>query len=288
MKSNQLKKQILKEGLGLALGGGAVRGFFHIGILLALEERKISISYIAGISIGSLIGGLYAMGYSANEVLTIMNTYTNSSKLWQSVSPTLLNKTGFFSGKTMIKEINKLANNRTIEQLDIPFICRAADIIHFKEVIFSKGNVGSAIKASCSIPGVFTAEENKADNKLVDGCILGSVPISLLRKFFHGPILASNLITYNNINTTSAKLLQTAFQNDIFSKILPFTDTMIRSYYLMQSRISQLEYQLDPPEMAIDFDGFYYPNVTNIKDIKDRLVDDGYRATILALEKINL
>jgi len=287
MKKKQLKKQIENHGLGLALGGGAVRGFFHIGILLALEEKKIPVTYIAGISIGSLIGGFYAMGYSANKVLEIMNTHTNLSKLWQSISPTLLNRTGFFSGKTMISEINTLASNRTIEQLDIPFICRSADIIHFKEVVFTKGDIGSAIKASCSIPGLFTTD-NYNEEKLVDGCILGSVPISLLRRHFNGPILASNLISYNNISSTSAKVLQNSFQNDIISKIFPFTDSMIRSYYLMQSYISQLEYSVDPPEIDINFNGIYYPNVTNIKEIKDRLVDDGYQTTIKKLEKINL
>lgn len=279
-----LRNKIKIQGLGLALGGGAARGFFHIGVLKALEEYDIPIKYIAGISIGSLIGAFFAMGYNSNEILDIMKKQTELRTLFFCVSPTL-NKRGFFSGKKMISEINQLAQNRTIEQLNIPFICRAVDLIHFKEVIFDQGNIGEAVKSSCAVPGVFVPEDQ--DNELlVDGGILGSVPIKLLKSYYSGPILTSNLISYNNVDSEQAKKITEHFSDNILYKISPISDIVIRSFYLMQSHLYTLEFEKYSPELSVEFHGTYDPNFFTIFDTMDQLVDDGYTATIKVLKKL--
>ncbi len=285
IKEILIKNRIKNQGLGIALGGGASRGFFHIGVLQALEDYKIPIKHIAGISIGSLVGGLYAMGYSAKEVLDFMSKYADVSTLLATLSPTLLDKKGFLRSDKLVIEINKLAGNKPIEKLKIPFVCRAADLMHFKEVIFDKGDIGRAIKASCTIPGVFVPEQTETE-VLVDGGVLGSVPLKLLKSYFKGPTLASNLISYNNISSTHAQEIMKHFSDNIFYKILPVSDLVLRSFYLMQSHMSILEYQEYTPDIDIEFHGSYDPSITNIADIKDDLVQDGYNATESALKKL--
>ncbi|MGL4676802.1 MAG: patatin-like phospholipase family protein [Brevinema sp.] len=275
---NTLKQEIERQGLGLALGGGSVRGFFHIGVLKALEEFNITVSYIAGISIGSVVGGLYAYGYKAQELLTILSEHIHFASLFNSATLSF-HKQGFFSGKVMIQEINKLVNGQTIEQLAIPFACRAIDVQNFKEVIFDSGNLGKAIKASCAIPGVFTPEENKDSEMLVDGGALGSVPFALLENKFQGPSLISNLISYDDIDGNQAKHITEAFSKNIIYKLLPFTETIFRSFYFMQSYISILELEKYKPDLYVAFKDVYSPSITNIQDIKDLLVADGYDQT---------
>ena len=285
LRNTLLKERIQIHGLGLALGGGSVRGFFHIGVLQALEELDIKIAHIAGISIGSLVGGLHAIGYTSSQILDILNKHAQFKSLLNMVSPTI-NKQGFFSGKQMILEINKLADNKKIEELKIPFSCRAVDLRYFKEVIFDEGDLGKAIRASCSIPGIFTPEENEESELLVDGGILGSVPLALLQSKFNGPTLASNLIDYTNINFAQAEHLNTSFSQNIIHKILPFTDNVLRSFYLMQSYITILEYEKYKPNITIEFNETYYPSVTNILQIKDQLVLDGYKQTKKQMQEI--
>lgn len=282
-----LKKKIKKYGLGLALGGGDVRGFFHIGVLQALEEKKIPISFIAGVSIGSLLGSIYAMGYSADELLDIIENKTQFFQLLTTFDLNILPKTGIFSGAKIIDEINTLAGNRTIEELNIPFICRAADILHFKEVVFSQGDIGLAVKASCSIPGFFSAVEYN-HQILVDGSVLGPVPIQLIKKYFHGPILASNLIAYDSLDDEHAHKVNRSIKDDLLSRILPVADPVIKSFLLIQSRITALEYQITPPDISVQFSGLYHPTLSNMQKIKYKLINDGYQTAISALEKIGL
>ncbi|MGL5956200.1 MAG: patatin-like phospholipase family protein [Brevinema sp.] len=282
---SQLKKQIEREGLGLALGGGSVRGFFHIGVLQALEELNIPISYITGISIGSVVGGLYAYGYRSQDLLEILSQHTNFITLLNSVSPSF-DKQGFFSGKVMIQEINNLVDGSTIEQFTIPFACRAVDVQNFKEVIFDSGNLGKAVKASCAIPGIFTPEENEDSEMLVDGGALGSVPFALLEQKFQGPSLISNLISYDHIDGDQAKSITEAFSKNIIYKLLPFTETIFRSLYFMHSYISILELEKYKPDLYVVFKDTYSPSITNIQDSKDLLVTDGYHQTRQLLHNI--
>lgn len=286
LKKIILKKRIVSQGLGLALGGGASRGFFHIGLLKALEEYQISIKYIAGISIGSLIGGLYAYGYSADEILDILDQNTQPLSLINSISPTF-NKDGLFTGKGMVDLLNKLVDYQHIENFKIPFACRAVDVENFKEVILDKGNAGLAIKASCAIPGIFTPEKvNTGTGILVDGGALGGVPFALLRSKFSGPMLASNLISYDNLSSSDAEKFSDEIAKNVLCKLLPSTELLIRSFYLMQTYISELEVEKFKPEIYIQFKGLYNPHIMNIKEVKDTLVNDGYQQTKKILENI--
>ncbi len=286
LKNLVLKKRIESQGLGLALGGGSVRGFFHIGLLRALEEHKIPISYIAGISVGSMVGGLYAYGYNSNAILEIFNEQSKTTNLLTAATPSLFNGQGMFSGEKMIDIFNKLVFNSKIEDFRIPFSCRAIDIQNFKEVIFDSGDAGKAIKASCSVPGVFTPEENEESDMLVDGGMLGPVPFELLQNNFDGPKLAANIISFDNISQSQAEEFAEDLSKNVIYKLLPVSDVLLRTFYIMQSYVSSLEVEKYNPDLYVEFKGSYNPSITNINEVKDRLVLDGYNETMKALKEI--
>jgi NTE family protein len=162
--------------IGLALGGGGLRGISHIGILKQLEKNNFRIKAIAGTSIGGLVGALYAAGYSSSELEKYAHL-TEFSKLFRrkySDPPSLLGLQGV---ETILRELLK---DKNIEHLEIPFACTAVDIRTSQEIILSKGNVVQAVLATIAVPGIFppTIINNRT---LVDGGILDPVPVSVTR-----------------------------------------------------------------------------------------------------------
>ncbi|MGL4394050.1 MAG: patatin-like phospholipase family protein [Brevinema sp.] len=282
-----IKKKIQSKGLGLALGGGGMRGFFHLGVLKALEEDKIPVSYVAGVSIGSLVGGLFASGFNTKEISDILDDHTES--LFDLIgvgSPSLkFHNKGFLTGEKIMKELNRLVDNKKIEDLPIPFVCRAIDIENFTEVIFDQGNLGFAVKASCSIPGIFSPNivDSKDDHEhysvLVDGGVTGSVPVGIVKERFDGVCLASNLFMYEGMDEKQLHTFNQAFNKYRPFKALPFTEPLIRSFYMNQSYITRLEYQLYKPELTVALDSSYIPSINNLQKLKISLTLDGYTQT---------
>lgn len=275
-----LKYKISSQGLGLALGGGGARGFFHIGVLKALEEYNVPISYITGISIGSLIGALFAGGYSSSDIYKILSDHTKSfHEVIEIASLTFHNHTGLFNGGKLITEINHLLGNKKIEELKIPFACRAVNINKFTEIVFDSGNIGIAVKASCAIPGVFTADDQQEEGLVVDGGMMGPVPIQLLKSKFHGPSLAVNLINYDHLTDSQVKELSNSFKKTKTLSAIPFSEPLMRSFYMMQSYITKLEYESYKPDLRVEFSGMIIPSIFKISEFKDKMVDEGYFKT---------
>ncbi|HQH40844.1 MAG TPA: patatin-like phospholipase family protein, partial [Bacteroidales bacterium] len=181
--------------IGLVLSGGAAKGLAHIGVLKVLEEAGIPIDMVAGTSMGSIVGGLYALGYSADSLEKIAlsqnwasllldeisrNNYSNDEKdefdkymvsfPVKNLRPRLPG--GLKTGQNISLFLNRLTlpafNISDFSQLPRPFLCIAADIVTGEEVVLTKGNLAQALRASMAIPSVFTPV--KIDNHLlVDG-----------------------------------------------------------------------------------------------------------------------
>ena len=160
--------------LSLVLGSGGARGLAHIGIIHELEERGFTIASIAGCSIGSLIGGIYAAGklaefedwVSAISKVDIVNLLDIA---WE--------KNGLVKGDKIMETLTELVGDLRIEDLDIPFTAVAADIANEKEVWLNHGPLFDAIRASISLPFFFTPVPYK-NSFLIDGGVLNPVPIA--------------------------------------------------------------------------------------------------------------
>lgn len=167
-----------KKTVSLVLSSGGARGMAHIGAIEALEESGYEIVSIAGCSAGALVGGMHASGnlpkfkdWICNldriDVFSLMD-FTISSK-------------GFIKGVKVFGALQKIIDDCQIEDLRIPFVCNAVEIPGGKEHIFRKGSLYSAIRASASIPTVFTPSKIHG-KEFIDGSILNPIPLNLIPK----------------------------------------------------------------------------------------------------------
>lgn len=161
--------------IGLVLSGGGSRGFGHLGVLKALDELHIKPKVISGASAGSLIGALYAAGYSPIEIAEIIQKRGVSGNI-----KFAFNKMGLFSMDKVEKLLREYIPENSFEKLKIPIIIAATDIRRGELVYFKTGNnLAKAITASCAIPGVFSPViiEGKS---YIDGGVLNNMPVEPL------------------------------------------------------------------------------------------------------------
>jgi len=173
--------------IALVLGAGASRGFAHIGVLKVLESNKIPIHMIVGTSAGSFVGSLYAYGYNAFQ-LQKMSFSIEKGDIVDITIP----DNGFIKGEKLEEYINEKVRNTPLEKLRIPFFAVATDIQNGQEVIFGKGNTGTAVRASCSIPGIFNPA--KISGRIyVDGGVASPVAVDAARKLGADIVIAVDI-----------------------------------------------------------------------------------------------
>lgn len=161
--------------IGLALSGGGVRGFAHIGALRALEDVGIKPDIIAGVSAGSVVASFYAAGMTADEIFNLFSNIDMSKFLQVDIT-----KSGFLKLDKFKKFIAKNLPVDNIEQLQLPTIIAATDIEQQHEMAFTQGNIAERVIASCSIPLVFKPVKI-GDSYYVDGGVLHNLPSYYLR-----------------------------------------------------------------------------------------------------------
>ncbi|HLJ88187.1 MAG TPA: patatin-like phospholipase family protein [Candidatus Angelobacter sp.] len=162
--------------IGLALGGGFARGLAHIGVLKVIEREKIPIDFIAGTSVGSVIGASFASGMSATEMEEIA-----SQVRFKDFSRWSFSRLGLFSNDKMTVFLKKILRCKTFEELSIPMAVAATDVITGEPVIFTSGDLVDPVRASCAYPGMFLPV-NINGRLLVDGLLAHSVPAAPLRQ----------------------------------------------------------------------------------------------------------
>lgn len=164
--------------LGVALGGGVVRSFANIGVLNVLAREHIRIDYLVGTSAASIIGAIYATGISirqANEIA--LNTRWKDMLAISWRNPWM----GIFSSKNIERFLEKHCRCKYFEELQIPFGVVVADLMTGDERLFTSGAIAPAVRASCSIPGLFTPVMI-GKRLYIDGCYVNQIPASAARK----------------------------------------------------------------------------------------------------------
>jgi len=177
-------------GIGLALGGGGARGWAHLGVLRALAERNIKIDAYAGTSVGSLVGGFAAAG----KICELENILADLDlkQIFYLFAEKKLPKSGLVDGRKIVELIRSHVGQPNIEQLPVSYSAVATDIENGREVVFDKGDLVTAIRASIAIPGVFTPV-NHHGRYLLDGGLVNPLPVSVLRARGIKRIIAVNL-----------------------------------------------------------------------------------------------
>ena len=249
-----------KAVVALALGGGASKGFAHIGIIKVLKENNIPVKVVTGTSAGSIVGSLYASGMSPDR-LELEAEILGKTDL---VDLTL-SSSGFIKGEKLQNYINQKVGNRPIQQLPIKFAAVATDFESGKAVAFNRGNVGQAVRASASIPNVFQPTMI-GGRRYVDGGLSQPVPVSAAKK------QGANFIIAVDISARPVKNVNQGF----FSYLDQTFNVM--SIPLLQHELGQANVVIKPQVLEMGSIGGF--------DQKRRAIQLGEEAARAALPEI--
>jgi NTE family protein len=176
-----------KKRFGLALGGGAARGFAHIGVLKALDEAGLKPAFVAGTSVGSLIGALCCAGLSWQRI------WQEAEDLdWPDLVKVTMPTMGLVNADKLETLVDRLVEGKSIEDLPVPFQAVAVDLVSGREIVLASGPLGRAVRASCSIPGIFTPLDD-GGRLLADGGIVNNLPARQVREMGADYVVAVDL-----------------------------------------------------------------------------------------------
>jgi len=239
----------MKQQIALVLSSGGARGVAHIGVIEEIERQGFEIKSIAGTSIGALVGGIYASGN--------LKIYRNwMCKLEKrdvfNLMDFTLSTNGLIKGNKVIRELKKMIPDMNIEDLPISYAAVAVDIKNKKEIVFEKGSLYDAIRASISIPTVITPF--KLDEMvLIDGGVMNPVPINRVKRSKNdllivvdvsSPILSEKQITNKNAsNKEMNELNYLSFIKEKVNHILPKINGNQYNYYTLLSQSASLMIQ---------------------------------------------
>jgi NTE family protein len=211
-----------KVKIGLALGGGAARGFAHIGVIKALEAQGIVPDIVVGTSAGSVVGALYASGYNGfalQKIALEMDEATISD--W--ALPLFSKAPGVLKGEALQAYVNKAVKNQPMEKLRIPFGAVATDLKNGQPILFRRGNTGQAVRASSAVPSVFQPV-SIAGHTYVDGGLVAPVPVRFAREMGAEFIIAVNISSQAEGQATDSSV-----------------DVLMQTFNIMGQRINNLE-----------------------------------------------
>ncbi len=246
--------------IALVLGAGASKGFAHIGVLKVLESNKIPVHMVVGTSAGSFVGSMYAYGYNAFQLQKMAIAIEKGD-----IADLSVPDNGFIKGELLESYINRILKNTPMEKLRIPFYAVATNIQNGQEVVFGTGNTGKAVRASCSIPGIFRPVKISGQ-MYVDGGVVSPVAVDAARKIGADVIIAVDI---------SADVDNTQPESTI--------ETILQSINIMYSKIANI--QLSKADVVIKPRVGYIGSADFSK--RHEAILEGEKAALEALPKIN-
>ncbi|MBU3725267.1 MAG: patatin-like phospholipase family protein [Burkholderiaceae bacterium] len=227
-------REVRRAKFALVLGGGAARGFAHIGVIKVLEANGIMPDLIVGTSAGSLVGALYASGIDGFELQRLGLALDEST-----FADWTIGSRGLIRGEALAAYVNQQLKQQTIERLKRSLAIVATDLRSGEEIVFQRGDTGAAVRASSAVPGIFSPVR-VGDRDYVDGGLTHPVPAAIARRLGADVVLAVDI---------SAK----PRSQEISSTV----DVLLQTFTIMGNRISQ--YELAAADFVIR------PNVAHIK-----------------------
>lgn len=245
---------------GLALGGGGARGLAHIGLIKVLEEERIPVHYIAGTSIGSIVGALYSLGYRWRDMADFARKVE-----WGKILNLSFPHLGLFNTSKMKKLFDGIFEGKCIEDLKIPFGAVTVDIVTGEEVLITKGDITTAVMASSCLPGLFEPVRWNG-HLLVDGGIRNNVPINRAREMGAQAVIGMDL---------RAEPMGTHQPRNAL-------DVFFASYRILSDNASHRHLTHDDILLSPDLREYGYGDLTAL----DRLIAEGENVTRKNLDHI--
>ncbi|MBW1866790.1 MAG: patatin-like phospholipase family protein [Deltaproteobacteria bacterium] len=307
-----------RKSVGLVLGSGSSRGWAHIGVIEALEEENIPIDYIAGCSVGSYVGAIYASG--SLKSLKDFVLRMDGKKVF-SYFDVVFPRSGFLNGTKKVKELFSMHTDvEDFSQLNIPLLMVATDLETGDKVVLRSGNLLNALRATMSIPGLFAPAGVKG-RWLVDGGLVDPVPVGLARAMGPDVVIAvdlnSGLMSRKDRKKNRKKTALTEkktddqhkYKNELVKKLADYyenaglnlknkinellrkessvpdiMETITTSIGIMQERMTRINLAVEPPDILIQ------PRLGELKmmdfDHVEHAIEEGYSGVKLKMEDI--
>ncbi len=287
---NILKRR--STGNVIVLGGGAVRGLAHIGVLRALEEKGIKADAVVGCSMGAIIGSLYAMGFSPEGMERFVKSFSEGKGGLGEHVRIFPSATSMADSSRIDALLKRVYGDIRFQELKIPLFLNAADIENMEYVVFHKGLVRTAVRASIAIPGIFDPVK-MGRRLLVDGGVIETVPVSIAELLNPERIIAVNVLEKRNLQPIMEEAIEVKREhspgllelvkmeleelrrNNIFS-------ISVRSLRLMQMSQIELDRRSGNADVWIDVSMDVDPLDFWHADV-DYIIESGYKAAIDAL-----
>ena len=286
--------------IGLALGGGAARGCAHVGVLRAFQEKGITLSCVAGTSIGAMIGAVYASGGLDHlEALLLELDPLHLLAYFDVVFP----HSGLVDGRKVTELLREILGDRSFKDLSIPFAAVATDIRDGREVAISSGDVIDAVRASIAVPGVFTPFMS-GEAVLVDGGLVNPVPVNVVRSLGADFVVAVDLNRYVveskqegreerpmplrkgqdlSLGNRILEEIRALVEDGSRSRPKPpnIVDVIVTSINIMETSITQSRLRTDPPDLLLS------PRLGNVRFMEffkaKEAMEAGYRVAMEVL-----
>lgn len=251
--------------VGVALGGGGALGFAHVALLHALDEAKVPVDYVAGVSFGSLVGALYASGG-----LELCESLIQRRRELQR----LVNLC-FLSLTPLVRWVDGLTRGRTLGTTEVPFFPVSLDVVTGQEVVITRGTVAEGMRASSSFPGLFPALA-RGVTRLVDGGIVNNVPASVVWDAGANFIIASNIIPAHPVGR------EPRLTDSVAARLRGVTvgrlDDILRSVFLLMSQTGRDRATLADFVFDLDLEGYTIYDFQRGHEIYARALDQARAA----------
>jgi NTE family protein len=247
--------------IGLALGGGAARGFAHVGVIQVLEEAGIRPSLVAGTSAGSLVAAIYASGKTGAQLQQVAETMEEAAIADWSLQ---IFSRGALRGEALARYVNGQVNFRLIENMPLPLGIVATDLSSGAEALFQRGDTGTAVRASSAVPAVFQPVRISGRD-YVDGGLVSPVPVRAARKMGAELVIAVDISSPPDANLAGGTL-----------------DILLQTFSIMGKSINTFELR--------DADVVVRPALTGISSAdfgaRKRSIEAGRQAMLQALPQL--
>ena len=247
--------------IGLALGGGAARGFAHVGVIQVLEEAGIRPTLVTGTSAGSLVAALYASGKSGAQLQHIAETMEEATIADWTLQ---IFTRGVLRGEALAKYVNAQVGQKPIEAMAMPLGIVATDLNSGNEVLFQRGDTGTAVRASSAVPAVFQPVK-VGTREYVDGGLVSPVPVRAARKMGAELVIAVDISSPPEASSANGTL-----------------DILLQTFTIMGKSISSIELK--------DADVLVRPQLAGVSSAdfsaRKRSIEAGRQAMLLALPQL--
>jgi NTE family protein len=297
--------------VGLALSGGGAKGMAHIGVLRALEENNVQIDYISGTSMGAVVGAMYSIGYSVDQIeaylknvdwdalldntlprnhLSVLDRESAERYLldFEVVDDKILAPDAFNKGQYMLKELSFLtfpAHGQTdFSKFNIPFLCVGTDLATGEAVIFEEGELSGALRASLAFPSMFSPFKIKG-RKYVDGGVVNNLPIAVLKEDKGMDfVIASNVQGRLYTEEELVSVIQILEQVSSYANAMAYKEQKEKASLIINPKV--LSFSLTAYDQADTISKLGYVEAMKYKDVFKKLPrKKGERDTVKDLRK---